>query len=88
MKDSNKVKEVMLISSLNMAIDQLPQVIKAYKDVQLNFASTIYESNNAEIFSSEGSLSTYEEKLVEILDLLQAQLDNLISVRKTLDRPN
>lgn len=87
MKDSKKdqkVKHVMLISSLNAIIDQLPVVVKAYKDAQLNFATAIYESDNAAIFDRSGSLPNYENEIVEILGLFQQQLESLQATRDRL----
>lgn len=87
MKDSKKdqkVKHVMLISSLNAIIDQLPVVVKAYKDAQLNFATAIYESDNAAIFDRSGSLPDYENEIVEILGLFQQQLESLQAARDRL----
>lgn len=85
-KKDQKVKHVMLISSLNAIIDQLPVIVKAYKDAQLNFATAIYESDNASIFDRSGNLPDYENEIVDILDLFNSQLNSLLAAREKLDR--
>ncbi|GAA0894762.1 hypothetical protein GCM10009122_44430 [Fulvivirga kasyanovii] len=83
-KEDQKTKHLMLISSLNAIIDQLPVVVKAYKDAQLNFATAIYESDNAAIFDRSGNLPDYENEIVEILALFQQQLESLQAARDRL----
>lgn len=83
-KEDQKTKHLMLISSLNAIIDQLPVVVKAYKDAQLNFATAIYESDNAAIFDRLGNLPDYENEIVEILALFQQQLESLQAARDRL----
>lgn len=77
-------RDIIFLSNINMAIDDLQRIIANYTEAQLKFSAGVYESGNGDVFESNGCLDTYQQEIRDILDLLQKQLEYLQRVRQDL----